>query len=97
MERAGAWTEASTAIVTLRREIPDGESREFPVAFSGKLMWRIPGISLDRKQSERSCSCFGKLTSGTSTGAYHIRPYCDDSFSSEEGKGKLKFLKNMAV
>jgi len=39
-----------TAIVTLHGNIPEGESREFPVAFSGKLMWRIPGISLDRKQ-----------------------------------------------
>jgi len=38
------------AIVTLHGNIPEGESREFPVAFSGKLMWRIPGISLDRKQ-----------------------------------------------
>ena len=40
------------AIVTLHGNIPEGESREFPVAFSGKLMWRIPGISLDRKQSQ---------------------------------------------
>ena len=40
-----------SAIVTLHGNIPEGESREFPVAFSGKLMWRIPGISLDRKQS----------------------------------------------
>ena len=38
-----------SAIVTLHGNIPEGESREFPVAFSGKLMWRIPGISLDRK------------------------------------------------
>jgi len=40
-----------SAIVTLHGNIPEGESREFPVAFSGKLMWRIPGISLDRKQT----------------------------------------------
>ncbi len=41
-----------SAIVTLHGNIPEGESREFPVAFSGKLMWRIPGISLDRKQKK---------------------------------------------
>jgi hypothetical protein len=40
------------AIVALHGNIPEGESREFPVAFSGKLMWRIPGISLDRKQAK---------------------------------------------
>ena len=38
------------ALVTLRGEYPDGESREFPVVFSGKHLWRIPGNQLDRKQ-----------------------------------------------
>ena len=46
----GAEEEAPAAIQVIHGRKPDGESREFPVAFSGKPMWRYPGILLDRKQ-----------------------------------------------
>jgi len=39
VHEGGAWTEAMAALVTLRGEYPDGESREFPVVFSGKPLW----------------------------------------------------------
>ncbi|HUX42720.1 MAG TPA: hypothetical protein VMV83_16250, partial [Rectinemataceae bacterium] len=50
----GAEEEAPAAIQVIHGRKPDGESREFPVAFSGKPMWRYPGILLDRKQLEES-------------------------------------------
>jgi hypothetical protein len=42
-----------TAIMVNYGRKPDGESREFPVAFSGKHKWRIPGILLDIKQPRK--------------------------------------------
>jgi hypothetical protein len=43
--------EATATIHGIHGIKPKGEIREFPVAFSGKHVWRIPGILLDKKHT----------------------------------------------